>query len=1334
MLEVGRIANLALLGSVGGSCLIGTGKEVWEFGNSSPREHKRTCKVSPCSLRSIDESVDEGIPKKVPRFDDEEADIQRALEESLKSVYDAPRGPLPPVALDLLTLQTPKKKSHDDQFIFQRRTSIPTESFGHGEFSSLYAGLTDSEIQDNKYLEKRLDSHESRLHILENLDIPQQVSKAVDEIVTDAVDWAIQAPLQNRFRDLPEADMKEILHQRIWETNSYKAQEDHMMSLPHQPPPPSPPTGPSGTSGSPRASGSSQVLPPPPSPLSTNQEGQSHGSTAPSSLKTAVSAEYKAWTMTDTRIRPSFSLTPADLHMNEDIAPDAQIHSSDDEDIRNAYIPKVNLRQDWWKPFEEDIPATSELAWSIPSSDVPVSKNNWASALASTYSPLPVDSLLAQTGDMAMFMDWHNVSKPLPLGGLPGQVTIQSDFFFNKDLEYLRYSSKGNRPALSISKMKATYYHDVSLEQMVPDQMWIEEECKYDIAVIAIRTHMRILSVLIIKVFSMYGYDYMKTIVLRRVDLNEHIIAERDFKYLYPSDFEDLYLLNLQVIDSPRAVTFQDKYGVQMIIRFNKIHKFGDGTLHQIDEALDYRVEEFKVNRMNLVGFNSLVHSLRALSTLRRSGLRMASVATKPCQGDSLELYLITGSRQDNAIDEDVDEQPVQDLALNVDNVFQADDCDAFDSDVDEAPTAQTMFMANLSSVDPVYDAVGPSYDSNILSEVHDHDHYQDVVSEHHEEHTMHDNVQLNYVVYSHVDYTSDSNMIPYDQYVKDNSVSGVHSNVSSVLNDNIVVKNSLTAKLTTYKEQVELYERRARFELTEREQKINEQLRIVITNCNFKEEMLKKELHSLKLQLASTINHNKLMVEEVTSLKKDFKQKENKYLEYFLDIKSLKEKVKDRLFKQDQSLQIVHMLCRPKPYCNELNKRITPTGLTEEEMGFEQTKECYFTGVIPFFKTLKEHFEGIQKALTKEIKEMNDVFEELEAEVAQNVVDRKHDEIEQKNLLTANDNLIAECLSKEVFSVATQFELNVARFTKMHVANTIVEARCLELKAELSTLRDKRHNDNHNKASKDHVKPTVLAPRNYAIDVEPIPSHLRNNRDAHLDYLRHLKENVETIRDIVEDAKVVRPLDSSIVSAYCYTKPSQELLEYAIGVNRCTDASELQPRSITKKNRISSAKCVNKMQIKEQLRTNKSHLRTMNRVDSSSLSKSCSKHMTRDRSWLMNFVKKFIKIVTFGNDHFGAIMGYGDYVIGDSVISRAARIMLINANTSNIQKGNGASQKATCYECGNQGHYKRVCPGQKNQNHENQIKSTKARGVVHAFGGGETEQDFNNIEDEIEA
>ncbi|GJZ34171.1 hypothetical protein Tco_0579607 [Tanacetum coccineum] len=107
---------------------------------------------------------------------------------------------------------------------------------------------------------------------------------------------------------------------------------------------------------------------------------------------------------------------------------------------------------------------------------------------------------------------------------------------------------------------------------------------------------------------------------------------------------------------------------------------------------------------------------------------------------DEEQLLFIAGG-QDNAIDEDVDEQHVRDLALNVGNVFQANDYDAFDSDGDEAPTAQTMFMANLSSADPVYDKADPSYDSDILSEVHDHDHYQDAICEHHEEHEMHDDV-----------------------------------------------------------------------------------------------------------------------------------------------------------------------------------------------------------------------------------------------------------------------------------------------------------------------------------------------------------------------------------------------------------------------------------------------------------------------------------------------------------------------------------------------------------------------------------------------------------------
>ncbi|GKC26339.1 hypothetical protein Tco_1033633 [Tanacetum coccineum] len=98
---------------------------------------------------------------------------------------------------------------------------------------------------------------------------------------------------------------------------------------------------------------------------------------------------------------------------------------------------------------------------------------------------------------------------------------------------------------------------------------------------------------------------------------------------------------------------------------------------------------------------------------------------------DKERLLFIAGG-QDITFDDDVNQ------------VFEADQCDDFDSDVDEALTAQTMFMVNLSSTDLIYDEAGPSYDLEILSEVQDHDNYLDNVGEYHEVHEMQNDVQQN--------------------------------------------------------------------------------------------------------------------------------------------------------------------------------------------------------------------------------------------------------------------------------------------------------------------------------------------------------------------------------------------------------------------------------------------------------------------------------------------------------------------------------------------------------------------------------------------------------------
>ncbi|GKD08276.1 hypothetical protein Tco_1187961 [Tanacetum coccineum] len=132
-------------------------------------------------LQLIDGFVNEGVPENEPRLDDEEVDLQKAVEESLMDVHAAHQGQLPSVVIRepksrkfqplsevqgkgkekvgeeqaaqvLLNLQTPKKKSPANQYIFQRRSSAPTEPLGHDESSSLYAelGLTDNETESDE--------------------------------------------------------------------------------------------------------------------------------------------------------------------------------------------------------------------------------------------------------------------------------------------------------------------------------------------------------------------------------------------------------------------------------------------------------------------------------------------------------------------------------------------------------------------------------------------------------------------------------------------------------------------------------------------------------------------------------------------------------------------------------------------------------------------------------------------------------------------------------------------------------------------------------------------------------------------------------------------------------------------------------------------------------------------------------------------------------------------------------------------------------------------------------------------------------------------------------
>ncbi|GJR65976.1 hypothetical protein Tco_0012041 [Tanacetum coccineum] len=141
--------------------------------------------------------------------------------------------------------------------------------------------------------------------------------------------------------------MKEMLHQRMFETGSYKSLPEHIAlykALEKR----------RHDSG---ASGSSQ----PPAPQSS------------------------AWKSTNTR--------------------DAPLSSSKQQSSPHAEQPVEDIPMP--NTTKEDIPATPEHAWVIPTSYILDALNNWANALASTYQAPTENSLLKKTGDMQTFMSWY---------------------------------------------------------------------------------------------------------------------------------------------------------------------------------------------------------------------------------------------------------------------------------------------------------------------------------------------------------------------------------------------------------------------------------------------------------------------------------------------------------------------------------------------------------------------------------------------------------------------------------------------------------------------------------------------------------------------------------------------------------------------------------------------------------------------------------------------------------------------------------------------------------------------------------------------------------------
>ncbi|GJS52270.1 retrovirus-related pol polyprotein from transposon TNT 1-94 [Tanacetum coccineum] len=251
---------------------------------------------------------------------------------------------------------------------------------------------------------------------------------------------------------------------------------------------------------------------------------------------------------------------------------------------------------------------------------------------------------------------------------------------------------------------------------------------------------------------------------------------------------------------------------------------------------------------------------------------------------------------------------------------YQADDLDAYDSNCDELNSAKVALMANLSH-----------YGSDALAEVHNHDNMNnDVVNQ--AVQMMPSSQQSNVVNHSETKITSDSNIIPYSQYVIESQQATVQKSNSSVQQDDLIlsvieqlktqvanctktnlenksVNDTLTAELERYKEQVKVLKEGQNVDLRSKDN--------VSDTC-----AQSVEIDLLKQTLSEHLKEKESLLQTVTLLKNDFKKEESRNIDREITLEKQIKQLDNIVFKRDQSAQTVHMLTKPQFFYDNTTKQ----------------------------------------------------------------------------------------------------------------------------------------------------------------------------------------------------------------------------------------------------------------------------------------------------------------------------------------------------------------------------------------------------------------------------
>nr|GEU97192.1 retrovirus-related Pol polyprotein from transposon TNT 1-94 [Tanacetum cinerariifolium] len=424
---------------------------------------------------------------------------------------------------------------------------------------------------------------------------------------------------------------------------------------------------------------------------------------------------------------------------------------------------------------------------------------------------------------------------------------------------------------------------------------------------------------------------------------------------------------------------------------------------------------------------------------------------------------------------------------------YQADDLDAYDSDCDEINSAKIALMTNLSH-----------YGSDNLVE---------------------DNKHVIEILTAELERYKNQVRILNEQYnVKKASASCAQSleieNLKHTLSEHLKEKESLEQKVTLFKNDFQ----------KEESQNIDRELAL--------EKQLEPKLYDGSvIQKTDAIvirdSEETLMLEDESRSKMLQKQKDLMMSEKKVNTNTVDYVALNQLSKDFETCFVPQTeLLAEQAFWSQNSGNSEESNLSSSTTIVEVPKELFKVNMLnSSLKKLKFHLASFDMSQEKDtvIMKLKERIKSLSGNVKEEKIKRELEEIETINIEL--DHRVTKLIAENEHSKQT--------YKQVYDSIKLSREKVLVITALKDTLRKLKGKAIVNEAVTLHL----IVPELLKIDVAPLAPKLHNNRTAHNDYLKHTQEETATLREIVENERLLNPLNTSLDCVCKYTKRIQELL-----------------------------------------------------------------------------------------------------------------------------------------------------------------------------------------------